>query len=108
MLGKLSIMILVGALTLACSKEEPKQAAVHPGEAIFKKNCKVCHAQGISGAPILGNHAMWSKRAPKGEEQLVTNAISGTGLMPPKGGNSELPDGDVKLAVQYMLSQLKK
>lgn len=107
MLKKLSIVIFASALTVACSKEEPKQVTAHPGEAIFKKNCKVCHAQGINGAPILGNQAMWGKRTAKGEEQLIANAISGYGLMPAKGGNTELPDSDVELVVQYMLSQLE-
>ena len=103
-------VLLATALGMsACSKkEEPAVAAAsHPGEAIFTKNCKVCHAQGINGAPILGNQAMWSKRTGQGEAVLVQHAISGYGLMPAKGGNTDLPDEDVAKAVSFMLSKVQ-
>lgn len=76
-------------------------------EAIVKANCKVCHASGINGAPIIGNKKMWSPRTAKGKEALVANAISGVGLMPPKGGKDKLSDEEIALAVEYFLSQLK-
>lgn len=100
---------LVIFLSSCGKKEEPKVVAApgHPGEAVFKKHCKVCHAQGINGAPILGNKAMWSKRTGQGEAVLLQHAISGFGLMPAKGGNTELPDEEVAKAVSYMLSKVQ-
>ena len=76
------------------------------GEQLVVANCKVCHAQGINGAPIIGNKKMWGKRISKGREALVTNAVNGVGLMPAKGGNTELTEAQIDLAVGYFLSQL--
>ena len=96
----------------ACSEENenkgkvelPKEMAA--AEALYTKNCKVCHAQGINGAPILGNAKMWSERASKGKDTLVSHAIGGFGLMPAKGGKSHLSDQEVGQIVEYMLSQV--
>lgn len=75
------------------------------GELLVKANCKVCHAQGINGAPIIGNKKMWADRLPKGIEALSQNAINGVGLMPPKGGKTSLSDKEIQIAVQYMVTQ---
>ncbi len=82
-------------------------ATMSAGEAVYKKNCKVCHAQGINGAPIVGNNAMWGPRVDKGEAALIENATNGFGLMPANSGRSGLSDDDIPLAVRYMLSQLE-
>ena len=76
------------------------------GEQIVVANCKVCHASGINGAPIIGNKKMWGKRMGKGREALVNNAVNGVGLMPAKGGNAELTEAQIDLAVGYFLSQV--
>ncbi len=81
--------------------------ALVEGEALYKANCKVCHAQGINGAPIVGNKKMWSPRVGKGVDALVSNAMNGVGLMPAKGGKTNLTDKDVKLVVEYYLYRLK-
>ena len=77
------------------------------GSATYEAVCKVCHAQGINGAPILGNKKMWAKRAPQGLDTLVNHAMNGYGLMPAKGGRSELDQAQISNAVRYMLSQLE-
>lgn len=82
--------------------------ALVAGEAIVKANCFVCHAQGINGAPIIGNHKMWGPRAGQGLDTLVNHAMSGYGLMPAKGGKEDLDEEDIRLAVSYMLSQLEQ
>lgn len=92
------------------SDHNDKQAlspALEKGQAIVKKNCKVCHAQGINGAPVIGNKKMWASRAGKSAEVLAQNASNGIGLMPPKGGHTNLSDEDILLAVQYMLKQIE-
>jgi len=86
---------------------KPVVAEPSAGELIVNKNCKVCHAQGINGAPIIGNKKMWGPRLEKGKEVLISHAINGfNDLMPPKGGNPDLSDEDIGLAVDYMLKQL--
>ena len=76
------------------------------GEAIVKGTCFVCHGQGINGAPIVGNAKMWGPRIPQGEDTLVAHAMAGFGLMPAKGGNDQLGEEDVRLAIRYMLSRV--
>ena len=77
------------------------------GESIYTKNCKVCHAQGINGAPILGNKAMWGPRLGKDKAALVNNASNGFGLMPAKGGNTELTEQEISDAISFMLSKVQ-
>lgn len=77
------------------------------GEALYKQNCKVCHAQGLNGAPILGNKKMWGPRAEQGATVLVQHAVNGFGLMPAKGGKTDLTEEEIAAVVGYMLSQLE-
>ncbi|WP_438951285.1 c-type cytochrome [Porticoccus sp.] len=81
------------------------EPSAHPGEPLVKANCRVCHASGINGAPIIGNPKMWASKISQGEKTLVQHAIEGYGLMPARGG-SELTDQQMAQAVSYMLSQL--
>ncbi len=105
--GYLFIVSIIGLQGCGERSQAPPltNTVASKGELIVKENCKVCHAQGINGAPILGNKKMWSSRLPKGVETLARNAISGVGLMPPKGGKTELSDDEVLLAVEYMVSK---
>ena len=103
---KLGSIICISSSLFACSGSE-QQTQLLAGEEIVKQNCKVCHAQGLNGAPIIGNAKMWAPRITKGREALVANAINGVGLMPPKGGKTELTDAEIDLAVGYFLSQVK-
>ena len=70
-----------------------------------------CHGAGVAGAPKLGDKADWGPRIAQGNDTLYQHAIQGfqgkKGVMPPKGGNTALPDDQVKAAVDYMVSQAK-
>jgi len=88
---KLGLMLSISFSLFACSGSE-QQTQLLAGEEIAKKNCKVCHAQGLNGAPIIGNKKMWASRIEKGRATLVANAINGVGLMPPKGGKTHVTD----------------
>lgn len=91
------------------STAQPLSPALAQGKAIVDANCFVCHGQGINGAPIIGNKKMWGKRLPKGVDTLVDHAINGfAGMMPAKGGNTDLTDQEIRLAVQYMVSQVSE
>lgn len=110
----ISLAIAFSALlSIGCSKEGSQQntsnetAENSPGALLVKKNCKVCHAQGINGAPIIGNKKMWGPRLGKSIETLTSNAINGVGLMPAKGG-SGLTDEEMATAVTYMVSQVSE
>ena len=75
------IGVFYGLFITACASEEDKLVAA--GEAVYTANCKVCHAQGINGAPVLGNKNNWAPRKDQGIDVLVEHATNGFGLMPP-------------------------
>lgn len=82
-------------------------AAAADGEAVYNQACMACHAQGVAGAPKFGDAEAWGPRIEKGTETLYENSINGfqgdTGMMPPKGGFTNLSDEEVKAAVDYMV-----
>jgi cytochrome c5 len=79
------------------------------GETVYNQTCQVCHGAGVAGAPKLGDKADWGPRVAQGKDTLYQHAIAGftgkKGAMPPKGGNTALPDADVKAAVDFMVSK---
>lgn len=78
------------------------------GEAVYKMACSACHSAGVAGAPKSGDKANWAPRIAQGKETLYKHALLGfqgkSGVMPAKGGNTTLPDTDVKSAVDYMIA----
>ncbi len=76
------------------------------GEQVFGQVCKTCHEAGLAGAPKAGDKAAWGPRIAQGEKVLFEHAVAGfqgkSGVMPPKGGNSDLTDDEVHRAVVYM------
>jgi cytochrome c5 len=72
------------------------------GEEVYKSACFACHEAGVAGSPKIGDKEAWVARIATGNDALYTSAISGKGIMPPKGGNMGLSDDDVKAAVDYM------
>lgn len=73
------------------------------GEEIYGDVCASCHDNGTAGAPALDDDDAWAERTEQGIETLYDHAINGIGSMPPKGGNSDLSDNDVKRAVNHMV-----
>ena len=78
------------------------------GNDLFESVCKTCHGTGLAGAPKAGDKAAWGPRIATGKPTLYQHAISGysgkTGMMPAKGGRTDLPDDLVKQGVDYMVS----
>ncbi len=85
--------------------------ASSPGEATYNKVCFACHAQGIAGAPKLGDAAAWEARIAQGNDTLYKHAIEGftgqAGMMPPKGGGVNASDDEVKAAVDFMIEAVQ-
>ena len=90
---------------------EIEQFDLNRGEAIYKTVCITCHQSGIVGAPKLGDKTNWAPRLTQGIETLFTHSLHGfkgnTGIMPPKGGQLQVPNDDIKAAVAYMISQVQ-
>jgi cytochrome c5 len=86
-------------------------AAGDKGKQIYDSVCMACHAAGVAGAPKLGDKDAWAPRIAQGMDILHERAIKGfmgtVGMMPPKGGRVDLPDEDVKAAVDYMVNAAK-
>lgn len=105
------------ASTNAAAKSENTATAPAAGnnqqaKANFESKCIACHAanSAIPFAPKLGNKADWEARIKQGKETLFKNAINGFtgtkgGMMPAKGGFTDLSDDEVKAIVVYMANE---
>jgi len=78
------------------------------GTDLFETVCKTCHGAGLAGAPKAGDKSAWSTRIAEGKPTLYQHALNGytgkTGVMPAKGGRTDLPDELIKQGVDYMVS----
>lgn len=77
------------------------------GRAVWLGTCESCHAYGIAGSPDPADPEAWRDRLDKPMSVLYEHAIDGffgpeDTQMPPRGGNPELSDEQVKSAVDYM------
>ncbi len=77
------------------------------GQKTYDAACGVCHAAGIAGAPKYADADAWTARIEQGRDTLYEHAINGftgsSGMMPAKGGRTDIADDDIKAAVDYML-----
>ena len=73
------------------------------GEQVYNGLCVGCHAAGVAGAPIAGSELMGQRLSEKGFDTLMTNAINGFNVMPPRGGNPGLTDEQIRAAIEFML-----
>jgi cytochrome c len=84
------------------AKKEGEKA--HPGKEGYENYCSACHGNDALGAPVPGDKKAWAKVIDKGMYQVYDHAINGYNAMPPKGGNMDLEDDEVKVIVDYMIS----
>jgi cytochrome c5 len=81
------------------------------GTEVFEQVCSACHGQGIAGAPKAGDAAAWGPRIAKGKPTLYDHALKGfqgqAGVMPAKGGRTDIPDDLIKQAVDHMVDMAK-
>jgi cytochrome c5 len=84
------------------------------GRGIWMGTCRNCHLLGVSDAPAVTDYAAWKPRIEKGEQKLYQSALNGIKgqdgnyRMPPRGGNVQLKDEQVRQAVDYMLASVKE
>lgn len=93
------------ALSAAQAAAAPAQSAAAEvdGEEVYNGLCLSCHEAGVADAPITGSDQMAQRLSEKGIDTLVTNAINGINVMPPRGGNPGLTDEQIRAAVEFML-----
>lgn len=100
---------VVGAnFEVALKKEvEPSAADLARGKVVYGENCASCHDVGITGAQKLSDAAAWAPLLKEGKEFLYNAAINGSFGGPAKGGNEKLSDADTRVAVDYMVAEVK-
>jgi len=81
---------------------ETEGGSVSKAEKLYDSSCKLCHGNDTMGAPAVGDASAWAAVMKKGMDKVLVNAIKGTGGMPPKGGNADLSDADIKAIVEFM------
>lgn len=74
------------------------------GEQVVKGQCVKCHQAGAGGAPKIGDKDAWAPRLSQGVDNLVRSAIRGHGGMPPRGGEADLSDTELRSAILYMFN----
>ena len=95
----------VATVATVAAVEEPRDM----GQRVYNGLCISCH-NGLPNIPKVGDKAAWESRIAQGMALLYEHAIKGFisdgGLiaMPPKGGNMNLTDEEVKAAVDYMVA----
>ena len=86
----------------------PALAVPTDGKGVFEVACTACHGAGIAGAPKAGDKGAWGPRIAQGKDTLYKHAIEGytgkAGIMPAKGGRTDLSDELIKAGVDYMTS----
>ena len=79
-------------------------SAERSGAQVVKAQCAKCHRGGAGGAPKIGDRNAWVPRMKQGIDNLVRSAVRGHGGMPPRGGEANLTDAEIKNAVTYMFN----
>lgn len=69
--------------------------------------CGACHVSGALNAPKIGDKAAWAPRLKIGMDAVYASSLKGNGAMPPKGGNLQFSDADIKAAVDYQTGLAK-
>ncbi len=83
-------------------------AAKYPasGEEVYKQNCAVCHDEGKSGAPRIGDKEAWKPLIAKNMDVLIENTIHGN-KHPKNGGCAQCTGNEVIEAIKYMVGKSK-
>lgn len=106
----MNIKNIIAAVFLVTALAPVAWAQQVEGKPGYDKGCAICHNAGVAGAPRLGEPNDWREPLAKGRGALYKSALEGTPRgMPARGGvdGRNLTDNEVKMAVDYMLDQVK-
>ena len=84
----------------------PAKKVPMSGKDIYNERCSVCHTDGKSGAPKIGDKAVWNPLIAKNIDVLVEHTIKGQNH-PVNGGCKDCTTGDIMAAIKYIVSQSK-
>ena len=100
--GILVTLAAVGGMLSVATHGAVAQGTARSGEQIVKSVCIACHEAGKAGAPRIGDREAWIPRLKLGVDNLVSAAIRGHDGMPPRGGQANLTDAELRSAILYM------
>lgn len=86
-------------------EEVAKVAELKPGQKVYQTYCSACHGYGVAGAPKTGDKSAWEKRMSQGWDTILSHAIGGYKGMPAKGNCLSCSDEDIRLSIEYILSE---
>jgi len=98
----------IGPVPVSADAAAPAASAVaaapssKSGEEVYKQVCAACHTTGVLNAPKTGDKAAWAPLIKEGLDVLTADAIKGIRQMPPRGGNPNLSDLEVRRSIVYM------
>lgn len=84
--------------------DRTRPAQMRTGAQVIGARCSTCHENGLDGAPRYGDKLAWRERASRGVDSLVRSAIHGHGAMPARGGMADLTDGELRSAVELLVT----
>lgn len=106
--GEDNSALTIAPVTATPAGAGPALSVPKDGHEVFEQACTACHGAGIAGAPKAGDAAAWAPRRAKGIETLYKHSIEGftgnAGVMPAKGGRTDLSDELIRAAVDHMLA----
>lgn len=95
------------AIEAPAASAAPAMPVPADGTALYDTACHTCHGAGIGGAPKVGDKGAWAPRIAQGTATLYKHALEGFtgqhGVMPAKGGRTDLPDDLIKAGVDHMV-----
>ena len=80
------------------------QGVRRSGAQVVYAHCALCHESGFDRAPRIGDRAAWLPHTKLGIDPMVRSVIRGHASMPPRGGQANLTDAELRDAVIYMIS----
>lgn len=98
-------VLLLGAAACLVPGPADAQRGGRSGKQVVEAACAACHAEGLNGAPRIGDREAWKKRAEQGLTTLTQHALTGIRQMPAHGGKLSLTDLEIARAVAEMVNR---
>jgi cytochrome c5 len=74
------------------------------GVKTYQAVCAVCHANGVAGAPKVGDRKAWAPLIEEGQPILTAHGYVGVRGMPAKGGKPDLSVEDFAASLVHMVN----